>query len=101
MSYLTLFSIFNTIKHTFSFYILYFLILICFSLIYWYFGTSENFNFVKESNNNSDSLTFINALYFSFITQSTTGYGDITPKTKLMRIIVICQLTCLALYFII
>jgi hypothetical protein len=101
MLFISLFSIFKTIKHTFIFYILYFLILICFTLIYWYFGTSENFNFNKASNNNRDSLTFINALYFSFITQSTTGYGDITPKTESMRIMVILQLTFLALYFII
>lgn len=88
-------------KNKFSFYKLYFLVLIIFSLIYWLLGTSENFNFDKKTNNNSDSLTFINSLYFSFITQSTIGYGDITPKSELMRIIVMCQLILLVLYFII
>ena len=94
-------SLFNINKNKFIFYKLYLLVLICFTLIYWLLGTSKNFNFDKASNNNSDSLTFINALYFSFITQSTIGYGDISPKTKLMRIIVMCQLTCLVLYLII
>ena len=98
---LSLFNLFKLNKNKFSFYKLYILVLIFFALIYWLLGTSENFNFDKASNNNSDSLTFIDALYFSFITQSTTGYGDISPKTKLMRIIVMCQLTCLVLYFII
>ena len=94
-------SLFNINKNKFIFYKLYLLVLICFTLIYWLLGTSENFIFNKASNNNSDSLTFLNALYFSFITQSTIGYGDISPKTKLMRIIVMCQLTCLVLYLII
>ena len=97
----TFVNLFNLNKNKFSFYKLYFLVLISFTLIYWLLGTSENFNFDKVANNNSDNLTFINALYFSFITQSTTGYGDITPKTKLTRIIVMCQLICLVLYLII
>jgi voltage-gated potassium channel len=94
-------NLFNLNKNKFSFYKLYFLALVFFAIIYWLLGTSENFNFDKVANNNSDNLTFVNALYFSFITQSTTGYGDITPKTKLTRIIVMCQLTCLVLYLII
>ena len=97
----TFVNLFNINKNKFSFYKLYFLVLIIFTLIYWLLGTSENFIFDKASNNNSDSLTFLNALYFSFITQSTTGYGDITPKTKLTRIIVMCQLSLFVLYFII
>lgn len=97
----TFVNLFNLNKNKFSFYKLYFLELIFFAIIYWLLGTSENINFDKALNNNSDSLTFLNALYFSFITQSTIGYGDISPKTKLMRIIVMCQLTCLVLYLII
>ena len=31
---------------------------------------------------------FFNRLYFSFITFSTIGYGDITPKSKQMRLII-------------
>jgi hypothetical protein len=33
--------------------------------------------------------TFIDCLYFSFTTTSTVGYGDISPKSQLSRIIVI------------
>ena len=97
----TLFNLFKSDKNKFSFYKLYILVLISFSLIYWLLGTSENFKFDTTSNDNSDSLTFINALYFSFITQSTTGYGDIVPISSLTKVLVMCQLSLLVLYFII
>ena len=38
----------------------------------------------KDDKNNR----FINRLYFVMSTLSTTGYGDVTPKTKKMKIIV-------------
>ena len=97
----TLFNLFKSDKNKFSFYKLYILVLISFSLIYQLLGTSENFKFDTTSNDNSDSLTFINALYFSFITQSTTGYGDIVPISSLTKVLVMCQLSLLVLYFII
>ena len=103
MPYLTLFSIFNINlnKKKFSFYKLYFSVLIVFTLLYWFFGTDEHINFDKQLNDNSNHITFLNALYFSVITQTTTGFGDIAPKSKLMRFLTICQLTILVLYFII
>ena len=94
-------NLFKLNKNKFSFYKLYFLVLIVFSLIYWLLGTSENFKFDTISNNNSNSLTFLNSLYFSFITQSTIGYGDILPTSSLAKILVMCQITLLVLYFII
>jgi len=46
---------------------------------------------IKGNNNfkglNKDS-TFIDCLYFSFTTTSTVGYGDISPKSQLARIVV-------------
>jgi len=94
-----MFLLFNNNK--LGFYKLYFTVLIVFTLIYWYLGTAEHINFDKASNDNSNHITFLNALYFSVITQTTTGFGDITPKSKLMRILTICQLIILVLYFII
>ena len=77
---------------------LYFVSVAAFGLIYWLFGTSEHLHFNKEDNDNSNNITFLNALYFSMITQTTTGYGDIKPKSKLMRIITFIQLALLVIY---
>ena len=47
-------------------------------------GTSKNF---------STPLTHIDALYFDLTTFSTVGYGDITAKSQLARVLVSAQLT--------
>lgn len=52
---------------------------------------SENGN-IKPSS--QTDVTFIDLIYFSFITQATVGYGDFTPQTAGAKIIVICQ-TCI------
>ena len=41
----------------------------------------------------SGPLTFIDALYYSAVTLSTTGYGDITPVTQTARLINIFLIT--------
>ena len=41
----------------------------------------------------SEPLTFIDALYYSAVTMSTTGYGDITPVTQSARLINIFLIT--------
>ena len=41
----------------------------------------------------SEPLTFIDALYYSAVTLSTTGYGDITPVTQTARLINIVLIT--------
>ena len=40
------------------------------------------------------SFHFTDALYFSVVTLSTVGYGDITPASDLVRIIVSLQIVC-------
>ena len=64
-----------------------------FSLIYWYYGTSENLTFGPQfaDDNNNNNISYLSALYFTCTTMSTVGYGDIAPKSKLMQIIVIIQ----------
>ncbi|HVI76884.1 MAG TPA: potassium channel family protein, partial [Candidatus Acidoferrum sp.] len=34
-----------------------------------------------------DTMKALNAFYFSFITLSSVGYGDITPATKVTRML--------------
>ena len=41
----------------------------------------------------SESLTFIDALYYSAVSLSTTGYGDITPVTQGARLVNIFVIT--------
>jgi voltage-gated potassium channel len=40
-----------------------------------------------DSNGNDGPLTLIDALYYSTVTLSTTGYGDVTPATEPARLI--------------
>ena len=56
-----------------------------FSIIYFMLG-KNNFNGINMYNN-----YFTNYLYFSFITTSSIGYGDITPKTQMAKFFVILQ----------
>ncbi|AEX43727.1 membrane transporter [Corynebacterium diphtheriae HC01] len=49
----------------------------------------------------SEHLTFIDALYYSAVSLSTTGYGDITPITQSARLLNIIIITPLRLAFVI
>ena len=74
-------------------------ILLCvvYGCIYWMFGTREHFNFITTS---STHLTFIDALYFAFTTNTTIGYGDITPKSQFMRFITITNAISIMVLFV-
>jgi len=45
-----------------------------------------------SSGNFSQSLTRSDSLYFTVTVFSTVGFGDITPKTELARLLVTCQM---------
>ena len=68
--------------------IVYLLILSC---IYYFLDqySSENIFFIRDSNENK--ISFWKAVYFTIITQSTIGYGDIVPKSSLTRFLVSFQ----------
>ena len=94
MSLLNIISALNFFKLTtnkYYFILFYASIVITFALIYWYFGSSEHLKFDKETND-GDNITLLNAFYFTIVTQTTTGYGDISPKSKFMRCMTILQL---------
>lgn len=48
-----------------------------------------------------DRLTFLDCLYYSAVTLSTTGYGDITPVTEFARMINVLVITPLRIAFLI
>lgn len=49
----------------------------------------------------SEELTFIDALYYSAVSLSTTGYGDITPVTQTARLINIIIVTPIRIAFLV
>ncbi|AHI22037.1 potassium channel family protein [Corynebacterium vitaeruminis] len=49
----------------------------------------------------TEPLTFIDALYYSAVSLSTTGYGDITPITQQARLLNIIIITPLRLLFVV
>lgn len=48
-----------------------------------------------------DRLSFLDCLYYSAVTLSTTGYGDITPVTEFSRMINVLVITPLRIAFLI
>lgn len=68
--------------------IIYLLILSC---TYYFLDqySSENIFFIRDSNEHK--ISFWEAIYFTIITQSTIGYGDIVPKSSLTRFLVSFQ----------
>ena len=57
----------------------------CFSVLYVYIERQDNDAF-------STDLNLANAMYFSIVTMTTTGYGDIIPKSGLAKFIVCVQI---------
>lgn len=51
--------------------------------------------------NNAHPLTFVDCLYYSAVSLSTTGYGDITPVTQTTRLINVLIITPLRVAFLI
>lgn len=76
--------------------VLYFILLsLIFGIVYFLIdklGSEDNFNGLEK-----DKTTFLDYWYFSFTTFSTVGYGDISPKTALAKIIVVFQQVILLL----
>ena len=77
-----------------SFIVITFAIVFVFAIIYWLLGSNDNFSFTKDQ----EKLTFIDALYFSMVTQTTLGYGDISPKSEIMRSISFIHLALLIIH---
>lgn len=70
-----------------------FVTVIFFSIIYWFYGDTDHFVIIPN-----DTLTFLDAFYFSLGSYTTIGYGDITAKSQFMRLIVSMQIILLVLH---
>jgi hypothetical protein len=65
----------------------FFEIIFDFAFIYIYFDTTQGGFFTKELNDGTS------AIYFSFVTAATVGYGDIAPAIPLAKRLVIVQIS--------
>jgi hypothetical protein len=63
----------------------YFIAIACFSVVYVYLVRRDPGAFTEV-------LRLSNAIYFSVVTMTTTGYGDISPKSGLARVLVSIQI---------
>jgi len=57
------------------------------------------YEYREQFNGLSDDSSFLDCFYFSFTTFSTVGYGDISPKTNLTKLLVLSQQIILLLDF--
>ena len=63
-------------------------ILVFFTLLYMNLDYTH-WNGITKNNDNTIVKKFLNKLYFSSITLSTVGYGDITAKSRMSILITI------------
>jgi hypothetical protein len=70
------------------------LFILGFALIYWIWGTPEHF----KCQFSAPYLSSLDALYFSFVTHCTLGYGDIVPISPSMRFITILHIVVMISY---
>jgi len=70
-------------------------IVVLFAVLYYMIGQkTSSFNGV------SHPMTFSDAIYFSMTTQSTAGYGDISPKTNTAKFVAMLQQSIILLEII-
>ena len=72
-----------------------FIIILIFTVIYAFFDHNHWNGIEKEDDRGFKRL--FNRLYYSMVSWSTVGYGDITPKTVITRTIFIVQVVILLL----
>jgi len=59
------------------------------TIFYIFFSDKKNWNCPESE---GDKLSYLDLFWFSSITWFTIGYGDIIPKTNILKIIVIIKL---------
>ena len=62
-------------------------VVLCFALIYMIMSTSHGTDEDKEHFSN-----FFDSLYYTTITHFTVGFGDVAPKSKLLRALTMIQI---------
>jgi len=70
------------------------ILIFIFATIYHYYGDPEHFYYPELDT--KKKLNYLDCVYYSAITQTTVGYGDITGKSTNIRLI-----NCLQLFLMI
>jgi hypothetical protein len=75
-------------------YLLVNILIVCvFAVLYWLLGNKEHFVF--NDGLNQTEMSPVCALYFAINTHCTIGFGDIMPKSNIIRTIIIFQCVCM------
>ena len=96
-NFVLMYNIFKLNKNKLIYIYVNLLLILVFSVVYWYYGTSDNLTFNPQFADSENNICFLSALYFSCTTHSTVGFGDITPKSRFMQKLVSIHLTILIL----
>ena len=72
----------------------YFFAVYAYGVLYVYISHIDTASFSKTP------LTFVDGQYFSLVTATTVGYGDITPRTGLAKLAVMSQI-CFSLVYLV
>ena len=58
---------------------------LCFGVLHWAIETAWPGSFVEAARSGSTGLSLSTAIYYSFVTLATLGYGDVVPRTEVAR----------------
>lgn len=58
------------------------------------------YHILKQEEDKKTITSFEDALYFSIVTHFTVGFGDITPKSKILRRLSMCQILAAFFFFV-
>lgn len=61
------------------------ILILGFAVVYYYYGDPEHFYYPEL--NTKKRLNYLDCVYYSAITQTTVGYGDITGKSTNIRLV--------------
>lgn len=77
-------------------------LIIIFGILYWLGGIIETKYKIEpiEKNKYINKMNLFDSLYFSLVTQTTVGYGNVFPRTRLSQIINIIQLICILVVYL-
>jgi hypothetical protein len=74
-------------KEVFAFVAIYILEIVFFASCYYTLALSS-----KHSFSNAGQMTRLDAIYFSVVTISTLGYGDIVPRSQFAKALTTCEI---------
>ena len=88
----------NSLDEIYRRFLVYFVTLVAFSCVYLLLGyESDMWNGLDEENDNTFLKKAFNRFYFTVVSFSTIGYGDVSPKSFKLKGVTIFFAMCLIL----